>query len=279
MSLSAAPEIAGSKAARRLLKLLVDEQARIAPIEDGERFGVFVKSADSPRLKVSRSLIDGLIAHELIVQVAGGLCVYEASAPAAALHRRLGASDDPMRAQHWPDARRAKPRNARTPAAVGDSPLDWLRHRRGAGGDALISQAEFDAGERLREDFTRAQMTPRVTGDLTSPCVGAGRRGPSEGLTVSEAAIAAKQRYQAALDAVGPQLSGVLVCVCCHLNGLEEAEHAFGWPRRSGKVVLQLALERLAEHYGFVRCERARAFRAWRDPESKPLMFASAEAG
>lgn len=38
--------------------------------------------------------------------------------------------------------------------------------------------------------------------------------------------------------------------ICCELKGLEEAEKSQCWPQRAGKVVLQLALTRLARHYG-----------------------------
>ena len=44
-----------------------------------------------------------------------------------------------------------------------ESPLAWLRRRKDRDGEAMISQAQFDAGERLRADFWFAQMTPRVT--------------------------------------------------------------------------------------------------------------------
>jgi Domain of unknown function (DUF6456) len=54
-----------------------------------------------------------------------------------------------------------------------------------------------------------------------------------------------------ALDAVGPELSGILLYVCCLAGGLEQAEMRLNLPRRAGKAVLQLALTRLARHYGF----------------------------
>ena len=135
-----------------------------------------------------------------------------------------------------------------------ESPLAWLRRRKDRNGDPMISQVQFDAGERLRADFWFAQMTPRTTTNWSalSPM----KRGRRYGATRPAAAdmldstAAAAERVRRVLAAVGPELSGVLIDVCCHLKGLEDAERAAGWPQRSGKIVLQLALTRLARHYG-----------------------------
>jgi hypothetical protein len=133
-----------------------------------------------------------------------------------------------------------------------ESPLAWLRRRKDRDGEALISQAQFDAGERLR--FWFAQMTPRVTINWSAMAPTQRRR--RAGMTkapdgdLQESIGNARERVRRALAAIGPELAGVLIDVCCHLKGLEEAERAAGWPQRAGKVVLGLALTRLARHYG-----------------------------
>lgn len=152
-----------------------------------------------------------------------------------------------------------KSQAATTPHAVplvniAESPISWLYRRRDKDGATLISEAEFLAGEKLRADFHFAHMTPRTTADWSGTGGGGGRRGaPGAGVEIQDAVIAATERVRRALDAVGPELAGILIDVCCHLKGIEDAERRQRWPQRSGKVVLQLALARLARHYGLLR--------------------------
>jgi hypothetical protein len=89
---------------------------------------------------------------------------------------------------------------------------------------------------------------PRISANWSAP-VADGPRGASPA-AFSEAVIAARQRVRRALDVVGPEFSGLLVDVCCFLKALPDVERERGWPARSGKVVRQLGLDRLARHYG-----------------------------
>ncbi|HPG89948.1 MAG TPA: DUF6456 domain-containing protein [Hyphomicrobium sp.] len=134
-----------------------------------------------------------------------------------------------------------------------ESPLAWLARRKDKDGKAMLSDAEVSAGERLRADFYFAQMTPRVTANWSNLLSESGgrRSAPGHGVEMSDSAIAARERVRLALSAVGPDLAGMLIYVCCYLKGLETAEKSCGWPQRSGKVVLQIALRQLARHYGF----------------------------
>lgn len=154
-----------------------------------------------------------------------------------------------------------------------ESPLAWLARRKGRDGRPLLAPAEVAAGERLRADFTRAQMGPRVTANWEA-AVSSGRRGgPSAGLDLSEGALAAKERVMRALDAVGPELSGALLDVCCFLKGLEEVERDRGWPARGAKLVLGLALARLARHYGLtVEGTGPGRIVGWGAPDSRPTI-------
>jgi hypothetical protein len=129
-----------------------------------------------------------------------------------------------------------------------ESPLAWLARRKGRDGRMLIEPVQLLAGERLRAEFTRAQMMPRITANWGT-AVADGPRGASAS-SFTDAVIGARQRVRQALEAAGPEFSGLLVDVCCFLKGLNDVERERSWPPRSAKVVLQLGLDRLARHYG-----------------------------
>ncbi len=118
----------------------------------------------------------------------------------------------------------------------------------------LIDANQYEAGERLRAEFERAQLSPSVTSkwESAAPSRRMRRAAPEGAAGLSDQALVSRQRVFQALDAVGPELSGVLIDVCCHLLGLTDAEKNRNWPQRSGKVILQIALTGLARHYGIL---------------------------
>ncbi|MEM1050810.1 MAG: DUF6456 domain-containing protein [Pseudomonadota bacterium] len=127
---------------------------------------------------------------------------------------------------------------------LGESPIAWL-HSRGHLSDRL-----FDAGEALRRDYERAQLSSNVTMRWDPVRVKTNNYGSSEaGLSPSEKQLAAKQRFDGAIAEAGKGLEDVLWRVVCAGEGLPQAEKDLGWPARSGKLVLQLALERVADFY------------------------------
>jgi hypothetical protein len=147
-----------------------------------------------------------------------------------------------------------------------ESPLGWLARRRGRDGRPLIEPSQLQAGERLRAEFTRAHLMPRTTSNWNNP-IATGRRSGGTGVGhFTDTMIAARQRVHQALDAVGPEFSGLLLDVCCFLKRLEDIERERAWPARSAKVVLQLALDRLARHFGYaaqVRGPTNATVRSW----------------
>lgn len=122
---------------------------------------------------------------------------------------------------------------------LAESPLTWL-HARGH-----LSDRRFAAGEKLRADWERAQLAPSVTSSWDAVRIKGGERG----LTPGERQIAAKRRFDGAIAAAGPGLTDILWRVVCAGEGLPQAERALAWPARSGKLVLGLALDRVAGFY------------------------------
>jgi hypothetical protein len=126
---------------------------------------------------------------------------------------------------------------------IAESPLGWLFSR------SLISPLQFEAGERLRLDWERGQLSPRVTMAWDAAPVSRGRGGAAFGPDLTGSEIDARRRFEAAVDAAGPGLSDILWRIVCAGEGMREAETALGWPARAGKVVLTLALDRVATYY------------------------------
>ena len=69
------------------------------------------------------------------------------------------------------------------------------------------------------------------------------------GQTPGERQLAAKARFDAAVAMAGPGLADILWRVACAGESLPFAEKALTWPVRSGKLVLRLALDRVADFY------------------------------
>ena len=172
---------------------------------------------------------------------------------------------------------RPEPRDDVSIAALlneAESPLAWLARRKGKDGKPLIDAAQFAAGERLRADFTRAGLTPRVTANWIAP-VAQGRRSSGSPAAFADAVLAAKDRLEHALAAVGSDFGGLLLDICCFLKGLETVERERLWPPRTARIVLGMALDRLAAHYGIGTEARGRArapMRAWQAPGARPTI-------
>ena len=135
---------------------------------------------------------------------------------------------------------------------------------------AFLTAEESEAAERLRADHHRGSQMASITQrwDL-SPRSGRGRGAED----LSDAAMDARARIDRAIEAVGPELSGLLLDVCCHLKGLEEVERERLWPARSAKMLLKAGLGILARHCGIAgRSAVAAGIRRWRDADARPVV-------
>jgi hypothetical protein len=247
---------------RRILRKLVGGDT-LRRCGDG-RYALVRRTAkpEHAKLHIEAAPVEALAACGFLVAGAdGSLAVSDTG---RGWYLRAAAAADPFAAQH----RTLEFRKMRGPAGdeisvlvnVAESPLALLRRR------GFIDGAEYDAGERLRRDYTLASLTPRMAVDLNAPPIG-GRRAMRPA-AFGDTVLAAKERFSAALKAAGPGLSGVLFDICCDLCGLEACEKARGWPRASAKVVLRIGLQRLAAHYGFGRSLMTAPMRVWASHEN-----------
>jgi len=216
------------------------------------------------------SAVAALIAHDLVRRTGDGFAVtapgwnYLRRRNAARRWRKRAASGaadtgavlaNPYRDQHMDLANQMvtvageKPRRAWVNRD--ECPLGWLRRRRDRHGKAMISEIQFAAGERLRADFEMAGTLPRVTASWSGVAMDRRDRGRApHTLDPTEAQMVARQRYDRAVATLPEGMRDVAMRVCCYREGLSDVERALDWPVRSAKIVLVLALDHLAKHYG-----------------------------
>ena len=140
--------------------------------------------------------------------------------------------------------RRARGSSRSFSVNVAESPLGWLKAR------DLVSERQFLAGEQLRQDYERAQLAPSVTMNWNATAaLGSGGGNAPDTPPPGTMQIQAKRHFDAAIAAAGPGLQDILWRVVCACESLPASEKALGWPARSGRLVLGLALDRVAGYY------------------------------
>ena len=238
---------AGDKARLRILRFLA---AGVASVEEAalrgrvrlrsDRLGVISVEAAALELLADTGCVE-TVGDGMIRLTETGRAAYvrlrEAERPFLLQHAELGTVT--VETVDGPQAAAAN---------LSESPLLKLALRKDRNGRPFLDSEMLRAGERLRSDYTRGLLLPRLGVNWAS--LGGGGSGGQGGVVdLTDTALAARKRVDRAIEAVGPELAGLLLDVCCFLKGLETVEIERGWPVRSAKVVLKAALSVLARHY------------------------------
>lgn len=256
----------------KLLRFLSAGAAERLPAEAGR---VRLKRADGSERAVPAILLRVALSRGLTTGTAGRLALSDAGR--SWLRRALAAGEDAFAVQHGKrETAVVDVDGVRTSVVLNtaESPLGTLVRIKDKGGRPFLSERAFLAGERLRADFTRGLLQPRISANWdVTVSMKHRRQGGSAGIAdLTDAALSARRRVDEALDAVGPELSGVLVDVCCFLKGIETVERERQWPVRSGKLMLKTALLSLARHYDSLHGATPRSTHRWGDEGYRPEM-------
>ncbi len=208
--------------------------------------GPLLPSADPDAALLGRLVAEGLLeprdgrlhaTRETAAYLRRALCD-QAGDPFADQHRTLEAQT-----LVTPEGRRPVRRN------LAESPLFSLLRLKEKDGRPFLTEDAVAAGDRLAADFEYGNLQPRITANwqprLSSKAKGAAPQGPD----LADSRIAARVRVNRAIEAMGPELAGVALDICCFGKGLEIVERERQWPARSAKLMLRTALMALARHY------------------------------
>ena len=166
--MSALTESELAREARKILRKLL-AGAHLERGEDGS-YGVVARArtARYAKTKVDAALAAAMRARGWLAAEEGGARLVLTAAGEGWYARSLAGSD-PFAAQH--QLRRTRTvcdehgREHRVVVNAAESPLLWMCQHK------LIGEVQCQAGERLRRDYTLAQLSPRLGVDLSAPVV------------------------------------------------------------------------------------------------------------
>ena len=267
-----------NREARRILRRLCETEATLVLAQDMDKAIVLRTCPEGNQTRTA--VLDRKVAHAfalkdwIVTTKRGRVSVYTITEAGKSALKRLIEEDrrrrklpmelaeapTPFMAQHqlWGEkpVRDDAGKIRKIRVNLAESPLAALARRKGADGKPFLTMDLVQAGEKLREDFERAQMGPRVAQNWERFLTGSDRGAGFADGGIAEGPQGARDRVTKALDDLGPGLADVVMRICCFLEGMESAEKRLGWSARSGKIVLKIGLQRLLKHYervyGFV---------------------------
>jgi DNA-directed RNA polymerase specialized sigma24 family protein len=240
-------------------------------IADGVEEAVVVHSAEDGR-PVRRAVVSREIAETLVLRdfvegrQTGRLTRYTITAAGRSELRRLLAEVESARAalhgvredQAVVDARQVfeaqtRKKGRKSPRRRGagtETPIYVLARRRRADGEPWLPPDLVAAAFRFHETYEIARLGGAITHDWERLKVGRiNGSGPALPAGRATRRLEAEESLAAAIRALGPDLTETVILSVCHEEGMEEIESRLGYPARSGKLVLRIALRRLARHY------------------------------
>ncbi|MGV8936061.1 MAG: DUF6456 domain-containing protein [Allorhizobium sp.] len=260
---------------RALVKLL--RFALRGPFNVGEAAGEGAVRLVGPAggLQVASACLTRAETLGLLVRTAGGMAA--ADEARAFLRRALCAgAEDGFQQQHRDTVAATITddggKTIKVQRNLCESPLAALLRLKEKSGAAYFSSEAIEAGERLCADFNRAGLQPRITASWEPRLSTRARGQAGNSGDIADSAAAARNRVNAAVEAIGPELGGAALDVCCFAKGLETVERERQWPARSAKLMLRAALLALARHYWPpVALARPRP-RHWGDHNYRPTL-------
>jgi hypothetical protein len=118
----------------------------------------------------------------------------------------------------------------------------------GQGESTYLLPHHAEAARRLTRLLHRARLRQRVTMSYDPGRID-GRSANAQADMTDDAADA-RARLTRLASSLADECWGVMVDVCLYDKGLQLLEQERGWPRRSAKLVLRIALDQLAMTWG-----------------------------